>query len=185
MTSEAGAEGLENADTVKTKRDLAPVDAAGVGALRAQIEALKMENARLAEAVAARDGFLAVAAHELLNGVSPIVGRIDILRRKIGQLTPERALADLNQIAALNVMFTKRARTLLDISRLNSGVMRVDRVAVDGNTVATRIVDGFQAVAELAGSEVNLTLIDENILLGHGRASKGIFVSKSGYDVLH
>jgi signal transduction histidine kinase len=39
--------------------------------LRYRIQALTVENARLSEAVAARDTFLAVAAHELRNTMTP------------------------------------------------------------------------------------------------------------------
>ena len=39
------------------------------------------EIARLTEAVEARDAFLVVAAHELRNPMTPIIGRIQILAR--------------------------------------------------------------------------------------------------------
>ena len=41
------------------------------------------QNAQLSEAVAARDAFLAVAAHELRNPMTPIVGRVQRLRRML------------------------------------------------------------------------------------------------------
>ena len=41
------------------------------------------EVARLTEAIEARDTFLAVAAHELRNPMTPIIGRIQILARAV------------------------------------------------------------------------------------------------------
>jgi two-component system, OmpR family, sensor kinase len=47
------------------------------------LAALNQEIAMLREAVAARDAFLAVAAHELRNPMTPIIGRVQQLRRLI------------------------------------------------------------------------------------------------------
>ena len=68
--------------------------------LQGQIEALTEENCRLSEAVAARDSFLAVAAHELRNPMTPIIGRVQLLKRLVerGDLAPERLTSALNQI---------------------------------------------------------------------------------------
>src|ERR1700722_14346753 len=41
------------------------------------------EVARLTEAIEARDAFLAVAAHELRNPMTPIIGGIQILARAV------------------------------------------------------------------------------------------------------
>ena len=47
--------------------------------LAQQNEELIAENSRLTEAISARDAFLAVAAHELRNPMTPIVGGIRAL----------------------------------------------------------------------------------------------------------
>jgi signal transduction histidine kinase len=49
--------------------------------LRRRVRELTEQNAFLAEQVAARDGFLALAAHELRNPMTPIVSRIALLRQ--------------------------------------------------------------------------------------------------------
>lgn len=134
--------------------------------LRAELDALKTENARLAEAVAARDNFLAFAAHELMNGVSPIVGRVDVLRLKLDVMTSERIAQELDRIAGLTAMFARRATTLLDISRLTSGGLRVDQVEVDGNKVAADVVNSYGVVAELTGASLHLSVEGDNRLIG-------------------
>ena len=45
----------------------------------AALEELRRQIAVLIEAVAARDTFIAVAAHELRNPMTPIIGQIDLL----------------------------------------------------------------------------------------------------------
>src|ERR1700685_3047250 len=45
------------------------------------LAALNQEIAMMREAVSARDAFLAVAAHELRNPMTPIIGRVQILAR--------------------------------------------------------------------------------------------------------
>ncbi len=46
-----------------------------IGAQAAALEELRRQNAELIEAVAVRDTFIAVAAHELRNPMTPIVGQ--------------------------------------------------------------------------------------------------------------
>lgn len=60
--------------------------------LQRQNAELALENARLTEAIAARDAFIAVAAHELRNPMTPIVGRVSMLRRWVvaGRLEPDK-----------------------------------------------------------------------------------------------
>ena len=43
------------------------------------LEDLQYRVAELTEAVAARDAFIAVAAHELRNPMTPIIGQIELL----------------------------------------------------------------------------------------------------------
>ena len=48
---------------------------------RRTLEELQQRNAELTAAVAARDTFIAVAAHELRNPMTPMIGQIDLLLR--------------------------------------------------------------------------------------------------------
>lgn len=61
--------------------------------LSKRIAELVEENAQLADAVAARDAFLAIASHELRNPMTPIVGRVSVLRRMIGngRMEPDKS----------------------------------------------------------------------------------------------
>lgn len=129
-------------------------------ALRRRIAELIEENARLAEAVAARDAFLAVAAHELRNPMTPIIGRIAMLRRAVrkGSLGPDQIGQRLDQIEWLATLFIKRATTLLDVSRMTSGKLRLDRVEVDVCEVARTVAETFRPLAAYARSRLELDL---------------------------
>ena len=87
--------------------------------LAAENATLSRENAALHEAVTARDRFLAVAAHELRNPMTPIRGRVQLLRQMLRRGACDGALASkmeqgLEQVEWLIEQYVKRATTLLD-----------------------------------------------------------------------
>jgi signal transduction histidine kinase len=96
------------------------------------------EVARLTEAVEARDAFLVVAAHELRNPMTPIIGRIQILARAARRpdFRVERLVDSLDQIEWLITRYLKRANVLLDVSRITSGKLALERLPVDVCEVA-------------------------------------------------
>ena len=53
---------------------------------------LRRRNAELVEAVAARDVFITVAAHELRNPMTPMIGLVELLLSSVrsGSLLPNR-----------------------------------------------------------------------------------------------
>ena len=68
-----------------SREALHPEEASPSADLAEIINVLVEENAKLREAVAARDTFLAVAAHELRNPMTPIVGRVERMRRMMSK----------------------------------------------------------------------------------------------------
>ncbi len=128
--------------------------------LHRRIVELNEENVRLRDAVSARDTFLAVTAHELKNGMTPVLGRVDFLRPRLGAMSPEKLDAALDHIVWLVGVFAKRATTLLDVSRMTSGKLKVDRVKVDGIKIIEDVTEGFRPFAERAGSSLTLDISD-------------------------
>ena len=118
------------------------------------------ENLRLAEQVAARDSFLALAAHELRNPMTPIVSRIALLRNAVakGSLPPEKLAHQLEQIDWLIALFIKRATILLDVSRITTGKLRLELDEVDVCEVAHAVAVNFEPLADNAGSRIELDL---------------------------
>jgi two-component system OmpR family sensor kinase len=79
----------------------------------ALVDALRRRNAELSEAITARDNFLAIAAHELRNPMTPIVGQVQRLHRlvKARACTLEDVELGLRRIEWLIELYIKRATT--------------------------------------------------------------------------
>ena len=84
---------------------------------------LRRRNAELTEAIAARDRFIAVAAHELRNPMTPMIGLVELLLSSVraGKYSPRQVEERLDQLRRVMNHYVKRAATLLDVSRLTSG----------------------------------------------------------------
>jgi two-component system, OmpR family, sensor kinase len=139
--------------------------------LRRRNAELTEENAHLAEAVVARDVFLAAAAHELRNPMTPIAGRVHLLRRMMRKpdVQLEKVEENLEQVEWLIDQFIKRATTLLDVSRVTSGKLQLSLVPVDVCVVAREVAQSFWPVAEQARSPIELDLPDEATIVAGDR----------------
>jgi two-component system, OmpR family, sensor kinase len=129
------------------------------------------EVASLTEAVEARDAFLAVAAHELRNPMTPIIGRIQILARAARRpdFQVERLVQGLDQLEWLIARYLKRANVLLDVSRITSGKLTLDRVPVDVCEVAREVIENFRPLRQHAGSDLALDLPGEPVVVSGDR----------------
>jgi two-component system OmpR family sensor kinase len=146
--------------------------------LELRIRELTSENQQLAEAIAARDTFLAAAAHELRNPMTPIRGRVELLRRIVAKPDPEPAqiARGLEQIELLIEQYVKRATTLLDISRITSGKLHLAPAPVALAPIARTVIENFRPVADHAAVRIELTVTgDEPTVLGDGLAVEQIF----------
>lgn len=132
--------------------------------LQQRVSNLEQENITLSEAVAARDTFLAVAAHELRNPITPIVGRIDLLRRALPTASKEKIEWSLDQIDFLISRFVKRSTALLDVSRLTSAEgIQVKRETVEICALVRLVVDDFTQLARLSNTELSIDAPAKNI----------------------
>src|SRR5689334_12331043 len=97
---------------------------------QASLKDLQRRNAELAEAVAARDAFIAVAAHELRNPMTPMIGQVDLLLKglRVGRYSPEQVEQRLERLQQVMRHYLKRAAILLDVSRITSGKFRLSRL---------------------------------------------------------
>lgn len=126
------------------------------------IDEYQRRIAELEEAVRARDAFIAVAAHELRNPMTPILGQIQLLQRllKGGNCPPERIQAGLDRIEWLVEKYVRRATTLLDVSRITTGKLRFDPRPFHLATLMRELCNSFAPVAEYAGSSILLDVPD-------------------------
>jgi two-component system, OmpR family, sensor kinase len=129
------------------------------------------EVATLTEAVEARDAFLVVAAHELRNPMTPIIGRIQILARAARRpdFRVERLVESLDQIEWLITRYLKRANILLDVSRITSGKLALERLPVDVCEVAREVIENLGPSRQQTGSELTLDLPGEPIIVSGDR----------------
>lgn len=139
--------------------------------IRQQITALIAEVARLTEAIEARDAFLAATAHELRNPMTPIACRIQILSRdmRMPNVQVERLVQNIDQIEWLITRYLKRASILLEVSRINSGKLRLDRLPVDVCEVAREVIEYFLPLAQKSRSELTLDLPGEAVVVSGDR----------------
>src|SRR6266446_7963617 len=96
--------------------------------------ALEARIADLQQELRARDDFLAIAAHELRNPMTPISAQIELLLSKVPE-TAEGGLTavvqDLKRLERLVDDYLRRAAVLLEVSRISSGSLRLDIVEVN------------------------------------------------------
>ena len=119
----------------------------------ATLDELRRRNAELAEAVAARDAFIAVAAHELRNPMTPMIGQIDLLLMgiKSGKHSPERVEQQLERLRQVMSHYVKRAVTLLDVSRITTGKVRLAPTTFDLCALVREVAGTFADAARHAG----------------------------------
>jgi PAS domain S-box-containing protein len=115
---------------------------------RRRAETLELEGRRLSE-------FIAVLSHELRNPLAPILNAVAILGRFASE--PEaRWCLDLlgRQIGHM----TRLVDDLLDVSRITSGKIRLEPVALELNTLVRMAVDSASAMVKQHGHSLTVRL---------------------------
>ncbi len=130
-----------------------------------------MLEARIAELEAelrARDDFLAIAAHELRNPMTPIRGRVELLlanARRTPEAVPKAIVQGLERLERLVDAYLRRASVLLDVSRINSDNLSLQPTDTDLSAIVRQAVTSMIPAAERAGSRLRLHLQDG--VIGH------------------
>lgn len=116
--------------------------------------ALAMENAQLyrqaQDALRLREQFLTIAAHELKTPLTTLIGQGQLMQRRAerdGEMSARarRSLSIMNdQLRRLNHM----VRALLDISRIETGQLSVERIRLDICGLVRQVVSEVQVSVE-------------------------------------
>jgi len=121
-------------------------------ALNALRQAKQAEHAEQAARGAAeranrlKDEFLAIVSHELRTPLNAILGWSDMLRRgRVDEQRRERVFQAIHDGARRQAQLID---DLLDVSRIISGKLRLERTAVDLRTIVDDAVQGIQLAAE-------------------------------------
>ena len=119
--------------------------------------------AELREAVRARDEFVAIAAHELRNPMTPILMQVSLLlsaARDPGRCRPDVLIPRLENLERAIGEFVRRSNTLLDVSRIASGNVKIEPKTVDVSRIVRGVVDRAANAAQLARSRLTAEVDD-------------------------
>ncbi len=113
--------------------------------------------AELAEAVAVRDSFIAIAAHELRNSMTPVMGQVDLMLSAVraGKWSMEQVEQRLGRLEYTVRRYLKRAVVLLDVSKLTGGKFQFELEAFDLAALLREVADEF-AAARHAGASLQV-----------------------------
>jgi signal transduction histidine kinase len=113
-------------------------------------------NEELMEANRTKDVFLATLSHELRTPLTPVLGWVKLLRSgSLGPTETSQALGVIERNARLQ---TRLIDDLLDISRIVSGKLSVEREPADVNEIVTTVVDTLRSSAEERGVGLQVNL---------------------------
>lgn len=109
----------------------------------------------LRKAVAARDDFIAVVAHELRNPMTPIAAQLDLLaaRARREGVSPAM-LAGLERLEWAVEHYIRRASMLLDVSRVSADNLRLEPSTFDMAELVAQTSRNYRLLAERAGSSL-------------------------------
>lgn len=117
--------------------------------------------AELRAAVAARDEFIAIAAHELRNPMTPMVAQVQLLRSRAQREDASEAMKKgLGSLQLAIDHYLRRATTLLEISRLNTGNLRLLPTRLDLSELIRECCRRHEQLAAHAGCSLSVRTPD-------------------------
>jgi two-component system, OmpR family, sensor kinase len=127
--------------------------------------ALEARVAELEEQLQAFDNFLAMAAHELRNPMTPISAQLELLLAK----APEsgggsRLVNGLKRLEQLVEAYLRRTTLLLEVSRIRSGKLQLQIASVNLSALVWAVTDRMKPLADRAGCSVRLT-VEESLIV--------------------
>lgn len=140
------------------KRDARGTRSERITTLEARVRALE-DELRL------RDDFISIAAHELRNPLTPLSLDVEFLLRQAQRRDPGDAgeVASLERLQRNIRTFIRRASTLLDVSRLQSGHLSLERRSVALTDVVQRVLASSAPLAAQACCELRVQ-VEEDVI---------------------
>jgi len=112
----------------------------------------------LRAAIAARDEFIAIAAHELRNPVTPIVAQAQLIAaRARREGVSEALLKSIDNLQLAVDHYLRRATMLLEISRVNAGRVRLQPETFDLCAMVRDCVRNHEQLAAYAGATIEVS----------------------------
>ncbi len=154
---------MHTAKRMRAAKGVPPHGSAAHIAKTGREELLAARIAELEAELRARDDFLAIAAHELRNPMTPIRGRIELLlarARRSPETVPKGIVQGLERLERLVDAYIRRATVLLDVSRINADSLALQLAEVDLAALVRHAAMSMLPAAERAGCRVRLKLQD-------------------------
>jgi two-component system OmpR family sensor kinase len=120
------------------------------------------EIADLREAIRARDDFIAIAAHELRNPITPIMLSLELIRHAERSGDSAKLTGEIDRLERLLERFLARTGMLLDVARINSTNFAINRVNCNLSELVKTVVRDYAPAAEMGSCEL-IAKIEENI----------------------
>ncbi len=135
----------------------------GSDVVAAELADLRQHVAELREAVRARDDFLAIAAHELRNPMTPIMAVAELALKaalNAGSACPPRVTTLLERLQLLTEDFIGRSTRLLDVSRIEAGNLRLEPSSTDLSALVLAVAQKYDVIAARSRSSIELVIED-------------------------
>lgn len=126
-----------------------------VALLFTDITERKQREAALQEADRRKDEFLAMLAHELRNPLAALANTAKLLERRLPEGFSPRYIEILNRQTG---MLRGLLDDLLDVSRITSGLVDLNKERIDLTTIAKRALESVQTLMDEKGHVVTVTL---------------------------
>jgi two-component system OmpR family sensor kinase len=128
--------------------------------------ALETRIAELEQQLQARDDFLAMAAHELRNPMTPISAQVELLLAKAlatADRGPAGFVPGLKRLEQLVDAYLRRTTLLLEMSRIRSGKLRLQSTEVNLSALVREVAANMIPLADRAGCSLRLT-VEEGVI---------------------
>jgi len=122
---------------------------------------LRRQVVELRQAVRSRDDFIAIAAHELRNPMTPIMGVAELAlkaAREAESVCPPRVTTLLERMQLLTQDFMQRSTRLLDVTRIEAGNLRLEPSLTDLSALVLAVAQKYDDVAARNHSPVELDI---------------------------
>ena len=114
--------------------------------VNARVRAESLAN-ELQTAVRARDDFLGIASHELRTPLTSLRLQLQMARRGMTPVEPDLLLTQADRLLRL-------IEDMLDVSRIDTGRLRLERAPTDLSVLAGEVLDRFGPQLDAAGCRV-------------------------------
>jgi two-component system, OmpR family, sensor kinase len=121
--------------------------------------------AELRDAVRARDDFLAIAAHELRNPLTPILLCVQLIRGAEQSGDSVKARAELDRLDRLLKHFVARTTALLEVAQISSNKLHLKPSRLDLSELTKRILNDYAPLILRSGSELTANI--QNGIIAH------------------